>query len=112
MRAPISKEMAMRIVILALTLGYLSILATGATIVFPRIQHIEFKEPLRITTGSYSDLCEEYNRLFMDVLHKSLECSEDYGPPPHLYERCEELRRLLVEYSQLRSFYCYGEYEI
>lgn len=102
----------MRSIILAFTLVFLSVLTTGATLVFPRIQYIEIEEPLLIIGGPDQNLCDKYDWLFMEVLHKSLECSEDYGPPPHKYEKCEELRSLLVEYSQLRSFYCYGEYDI
>ena len=102
----------MRHVILASMLVCLSLIATGTSLIIPRIQHIEITEPLFITvSGDQEALCKKYDKLFMDTLHKSLECSEDYGPPPHRYEECEELRRLLVEYSQLRSFYCYGEKE-
>ena len=101
----------MRYVILALTLAGLSVAATGSTIVFPKLQVIKFEEPLVIKKRDDAELCRKYDRLFMEVLHKSLECSEDYGPAPHKYEECEEVRRLLAEYSQLRSFYCYGERE-
>ena len=101
----------MRHIILAMTLVGLSVAATGSTIKFPRIQHIEFEEPLVIKREDDATLCKKYNRLFLDVLHKSLECSEDYGVPPHKYDECEELSRLLAEYSHLRSYYCYGEQE-
>ncbi len=101
----------MRYVILALSLLGLSVAATGSTIKFPRMQFIEFEEPLVINRKDDSTLCKKYNRLFMEVLHKSLECSEDYGPPPHRHQECEQLSRLLSEYSRLRSYYCYGEQE-
>ena len=101
----------MRNVILAISLVGLSVAATGFTIKFPRMQFIEFEEPLVISREDDATLCKKYDRLFMEVLHKSLECSEDYGPPPHRYQECEQLSRLLSEYSRLRSYYCYGEQE-
>ena len=100
-----------RNVILAISLVGLSVVATGSTIKFPRMQFIEFEEPLVISREDDATLCKKYDRLFMEVLHKSLECSEDYGPPPHRYQECEQLSRLLSEYSRLRSYYCYGEQE-
>lgn len=105
------KVIKMRYVILAISLVGLSVAATGSTIEFPRMQFIEFEEPLVISKEDDSKLCKKYDRLFMEVLHKSLECSEDYGPPPHRYQECEHLSRLLAEYSRLRSYYCYGEQE-
>lgn len=105
------KVTKMRHVILAISLVGLSVAATGSTIEFPRMQVIEFEEPLVISKEDDAILCNKYNRLFMDLLHRSLECSEDYGPPPHKYQECEELSRLLAEYSRLRSYYCYGEQE-
>ena len=101
----------MRHVILAISLAVVSVAATGSTIKFPRMQFIEFEEPLVISREDDPILCKKYDRLFMEVLHKSLECSEDYGPPPHRYQECEQLSRLLSEYSRLRSYYCYGEQE-
>jgi len=105
------KVTKMRHVILAISLVVLSVAATGSTINFPRMQFIEFEDPIVISKEDDSILCKKYNRLFMEVLHRSLECSEDYGPPPHKYEECEQLSRLLSEYSRLRSYYCYGEQE-
>ena len=101
----------MRIAILASLLVYVSVLATGARVSVPKIQRLEITTPLRITGGIDEKLCEKYNRLFMEALHESIECTEDYGPPPHLEEKCEEIRRRLSDYSQLRSLYCYGEHE-
>ena len=101
----------MRSVILAAILIYISILFTGATLEVPKIQYMEFKEPFVYTKISDEELCKKYNHLFLNVLHKSLECSEDYGPPPYHYEKCENLSRLLAEFSRLRSYYCYGEQE-
>ena len=101
----------MRHVILAISLVGLSVAATGSTIKFPRMQFIEFEEPIVISREDDSTLCKKYDTLFMEVLHRSLECSEDYGPPPNKYEECERLGRLLAEYSRLRSYYCYGEHE-
>ena len=108
----LSKGKRMRSIILAATLMYISILVTGATLVVPKVQYIEFEEPVVITKPSDSVLCEKYTDLYLTVLHRALECSEDYGPPPHTYEGCEELSRLLADYSRLRSYYCYGETEI
>ena len=105
------KVTKMRNVILAISLVGLSVAATGFTIKFPRMQFIESEEPLVISREDDATLCKKYDRLFMEVLHKSLECSEDYGPPPHRYQECEQLSRLLSEYSRLRSYYCYGEQE-
>jgi len=105
------KVTKMRHVILAISLVGLSVAATGSTIEFPRMQFIEFEEPLVISREDDPTLCKKYDRLFMGALHKSLECSEDYGPPPHRYQECEQLSRLLSEYSRLRSYYCYGEQE-
>ena len=99
----------MRIVILAVALASLSIWVTGATLVVPKVQYIEFYDPVIIASGENSKLCKKYDSLFMEALHETLECSEDYGPPPYLYEKCEKLRRRLAEYSRLRSRYCYGE---
>ena len=101
----------MRNAILALSLVSLSVAATGSTIEFPRMQIIKFEDPIVINREDDSTLCKKYERLFMEVLHKSLECTEDFGPPPHRYEECEGLSRLLGEYSRLRSYYCYGERE-
>jgi len=101
----------MRHVILAISLAVVSVAATGSTIKFPHMQVIEFEEPIVINRSDDSTLCRKYDRLFMEALHKSLECSEDYGPAPHRYEACERLGRLLAEYSRLRSYYCYGEQE-
>lgn len=101
----------MRIVILALFLAYLSIEVTGARVSVPRVQYLEITTPLHINGGPNEELCEKYNHLFMEALHESLECTEDYGPPPHLEEKCEEIRRKLSDYSRLRSLYCYGEHE-
>lgn len=102
-----SRVTKMRHVILALILVTLSVVATGSTIAFPRVQYIEFETPM-VIQGS---LCEKYDRLFMEAMHKSLECSEDLSPPPSKYEKCERLSRQLTEYSCLRSRYCYGERE-
>lgn len=101
----------MRHVILAFSLAAVSVAATGSTIKFPRMQIIEFEEPIVINRSDDSTLCRKYDRLFMGALHKSLECSEDYGSAPYSYEACERLSRLLAEYSRLRSYYCYGEQE-
>ena len=101
----------MRTVILALSLMYLSIKPTGgANLEFVPTQRMEFPDPIVITASPRPELCRKYHRLFMEALHKSLECSEDYGPPPHGEEGCAELSRLVADYSKLRSAYCYGEY--
>ena len=101
----------MRIALITTVLVYLSVAATGARVDIPGIQRIEISTPLYITAGINKELCEKYNHLFMEALHESLECSEDYGPPPYLEEKCEEIRRRLSDYSRLRSLYCYGEHE-
>jgi hypothetical protein len=101
----------MRSVILATTLFSMSLLVTGATLVVPRVQYLEFTKPYVINKLPDDVLCKKYNHLFLGALHKSLECSEDYGPPPHRYNECENLSRLLAEFSRLRSYYCYGEQE-
>ena len=101
----------MRIVILAAILVYVSVVSTGATLVVPNIEFIEFIEPIVISTPDKQSLCKKYDILFLDVLHKSLECTEQYGPAPYMNNRCEKLRSLLGEYSRLRSYYCYGEHE-
>lgn len=102
-----AKVIKMRHVILALILVGLSVVATRSTVVFPRIQYIEFETPVVIR----STLCDKYDRLFMEAMHKSLECSEDFSPHPDKLERCERLSRQLTDYSYLRSLHCYGERE-
>jgi len=101
----------MRHIILAVSLVCLSVVATGSTIKIPRIQFIEFEDPIVIRREEDPILCKKYDKLFMDALHKSLECSEDYNIPAHKYEECERIGRLLAEFSRLRSYYCYGEEE-
>ena len=101
----------MKIALVSGILVYITVAATGARVDIPSIQRIEIQSPLFITAGIDEKLCEKYNRLFMEALHESIECTEDYGPPPHLEEKCEEIRRRLSDYSKLRSLYCYGEHE-
>ena len=101
----------MRIVILAATLVYVSVVSTGATLVVPNIEFIEFIDPIVISTPDKESLCKKYDNLFMDALHRSLDCNDQYGPPPYRNNMCEKLRSLLSEYSRLRSYYCYGEHE-
>lgn len=102
----------MRIVILAAILVYVSLMSTGATLVVPNIEFIEIIDPIVISAPDRDALCKKYDTLFMDALHKSLECNEQYGPAPYRDRRCEKLRSLLVEFSRLRSLYCYGEDEL
>jgi hypothetical protein len=97
----------MRPIILAL----IAIRLTGATFTVPNVQQVEMPE-LVIQAPSREVLCKKYDKLFMDLLHASLTCSEDYMIMPKEEERCMLLRRRLNEVSRLRSIYCYGEDDI
>lgn len=97
----------MRPIILALIAVHL----TGAMFTVPSVQHVEMPE-LVIQAPSREVLCKKYDRLFMDLLHKSLACSEDYFSEPAKEERCLLLSRRLREVDRLRSIYCYGEDDI
>lgn len=58
-----------------------------------------------------TDKCVKYTDLFMEVLHESIECSEDFARSPKEEEKCEKLYKQLDEYSQLRLIYCYDEWQ-
>ena len=47
----------------------------------------------------------------MEVLHESIECTEDFARTPKEEERCEKLYKLLDEYAQLRLIHCYDEWQ-
>ncbi len=98
----------MKFIIIPLALVILSLVTVGASITFPRIQVLEFAE-VEITAGNKKQLCDKYHTLFMEVLHESLECSEDLAITPKREERCARILKLLDDYSRLRSKYCYGE---
>ena len=98
----------MKFILIPTILVALSLLTVGATITFPKVQVIEFKEVV-ITSGNKKQLCDKYHQLFMEVLHESLSCSEDLAITPKEEERCAKLLKLLDDYSRLRSKYCYDE---
>ena len=98
----------MKFILIPITLVVLSLFTVGATIIFPKIQVIEFEEMV-ITAGTKKQLCDKYHQLFMEVLHESLACSEDLAITPKEEERCSKLLKLLDDYSRLRSKYCYDE---
>lgn len=90
------------------TLVVFSVFSVGGVIHIPKIELIEFDEMV-INVGSREDQCEKYHKLFMELLHESLECSEDYAGTPKQSDHCLKLSRLLSNYSILRSKYCYGD---
>jgi len=98
----------MKNIIFIISLISFSVFFVGGEIHFPKIQKIEF-EPHNIISGSRERLCEKYSQLFMEALHDSLSCSEDYDTPQKQSEYCISLSRLLTSYSKLRSKYCYDE---
>ncbi len=98
----------MKSIFLVATLICFSIFTVGGGVSIPKMEQITF-EDYYITVGSRKKLCEKYHILFMNLLHESLECSEDYGGRPTKGEFCTNLSRLLTTYSRLRSKYCYGD---
>ena len=101
----------MKFILVPALLIALSLVIVGASITFPKLQVIEFEEVV-ITAGSKEQLCAKYHQLFMQLLHDSLECSEDSGIPPEKEEKCSKLLKLLGDYSRLRSKYCYAEWDV
>ena len=99
----------MRTIILAAILTFISVAGTGASFNVPKLQRLSISKPLVIERLPIEELCKKYEELFMEYMHRSLECSEDYGTASYNYEVCEKVGRLLTEFSQLRSYYCYGE---
>ncbi len=90
------------------TMVTFSIFTVGGSISFPRVQMLEFDAVvIKVTTRKLK--CDKYHKLFMELLHESLDCSEDSAGKPSESERCLKLSKLLSEYSRLRSKYCYGE---
>ena len=98
----------MKFFLIPIILVATSLFTVGASITFPKVQIIEFEEKV-ITSGNKKQLCDKYHLLFMEVLHQSLECSEDLAITPKEEERCSKLLKLLDDYSRLRSKYCYDE---
>jgi len=101
----------MKPIILALGCLVLSVVSVGATFHFPVMGKTIDMPAMLVTSGTRKELCAKYHQLFMETLHESIECSEDFVKTPKQEENCTRLSRLLADYSKLRSMYCYDEWE-